>query len=224
MPLISTSATRHASNVVVLTVSSADRAGRHFEADVVAALLEWHDLGIVPLIAEPLAVREPARLRPGEESRERLRRVVGLVRAIHADVGDTACRLLAQVDHELVRSSGAQPGDAGSAATSRAGPLLPSGESPRDRSGAARRHSARERIGRSRSSTRTRTPARSRSAWRRTGATEGRRRRSSRTRLMNAPSVSPISVRKMRWKWNGEKHAASATSSSRIRSPRLAVT
>ena len=35
--------------------------------------------------------------------------------------------------------------------------------------------------------------------------------------------VSPMSIRKTRWKWNGEKHAASATSSSRIRSPRWAV-
>jgi hypothetical protein len=48
--------------------------------------------------------------------------------------------------------------------------------------------------------------------------------RSSLTRLTNCPSVSPTTDRNTRWKWNGEKHAARATSASRSGRSRLRTT
>ncbi len=47
---------------------------------------------------------------------------------------------------------------------------------------------------------------------------------SSRTRWMNSPSVSPTMLVKIRWKWNGEKYAAAATSASVRGSPMWAST
>ena len=79
-----------------------DRGVGNLEADVVATLLERDDLGVVPLVSEPLPVGEAARVGPCEQSCHRLHDVVALVRAVHADVGHAARREVANGDREAV--------------------------------------------------------------------------------------------------------------------------
>ncbi len=59
-PAISTSATRQRENALMLTSPSASVVPGNLEAHVVATLVEGDDLGVVPLVAEPLAVGEAA--------------------------------------------------------------------------------------------------------------------------------------------------------------------
>src|SRR4030095_10863748 len=61
------------------------------------------DLGIVPLISEPLAVVEAARLGPGEQSRDSPGNIVAFVRLVHANISYAPRREIAQPDRKAVR-------------------------------------------------------------------------------------------------------------------------
>jgi len=63
-----------------------------FEADVVAAVFEGDDLGIVPLVPEPLATGEATSFGPGEESGGGGLDVIAFIGAVDADIGDAARR------------------------------------------------------------------------------------------------------------------------------------
>src|SRR4029077_17633648 len=81
----------------------AERGGGNFEAHVVATLIERDDLGIVPLVSEPLAVGEAARLGPGEHSRDRPGNIVAFVRLVHANISYASRRELAPPDRKAFR-------------------------------------------------------------------------------------------------------------------------
>ena len=70
---MSISAIAQRSKSVALTSPSASVELGNLEADVVAALVERDDLGVVPLVAEPLTVGETAASAQAGQSRNRLR-------------------------------------------------------------------------------------------------------------------------------------------------------
>src|SRR4029077_12357717 len=83
--------------------SVGQRGGGNFEAHVVATLIERDDLGIVPLISEPLAVGEAARLGPGEHSRDSPGNIVAFVRLVHANISYASRRELARAARKAAR-------------------------------------------------------------------------------------------------------------------------
>ena len=74
----------------------------HFEADIVATLLEGDDLGVVPLVAQPLAAGEATFARPGHEARDGLRYALSFIWAEHAQVGDAPGGQIAQAYGEAI--------------------------------------------------------------------------------------------------------------------------
>ena len=85
----------------------------HDEPDVVAAALRRHHVGAVPLVAEPLAVGEPALACPRHEPRVRGEHVVALVGPRDAEVRDAPRGQLEHPDLEAVGVvSGGQPREA----------------------------------------------------------------------------------------------------------------
>src|SRR4029077_8109232 len=83
--------------------SVAQRGGGNFEAHVVATLIERDDLGIVPLISEPLAVGEAASLGPGKHSPDSPGNMVAFVRLVRANISYASRREIAQPDRKAVR-------------------------------------------------------------------------------------------------------------------------
>src|SRR6516162_9134116 len=71
--------------------------------DIVLAVLQRRDLGIVPLVTEPLAIGEPASFGPGQESKDRLHGAVALVGPVHPNVGYGTRRELADAYPKGVR-------------------------------------------------------------------------------------------------------------------------
>src|SRR5262245_55542830 len=71
--------------------------------DIIPALLERRDLGIVPLVAEPLAIGDAAPFGPGQEVPDRLQGIVALVGPVHPEVGHGTRGHLADADPKAVR-------------------------------------------------------------------------------------------------------------------------